>query len=49
MKTISMSEYDESMGELICLSNKEDYIEIKGSKHMDIRTLLNNPWKYLDK
>lgn len=49
MKTISMDEYDESMGELICLSNIEDYHEFKGSKHMDIRVLLNNPWKYLDK
>ena len=49
MKTISISEYEEKMGQLISLSNIEDYVEIKGSIHMDIRKLLDNPWKYLDK
>ena len=44
-----MSEYEEKMGQLISLSNIEDYVEIKGSIHMDIRKLLDNPWKYLDK
>ena len=49
MKSISIDEYEESMGPLISLSNKEDYYEIKGSKHMELRALLDNPWKYLDK
>ena len=49
MKTISINEYEEGMGVLVSLSNIEDYVPFKGSIHMDLKKLLNNPWNYLDK
>lgn len=48
MKTISINDYEEGMGVLVSLSNIEEYKPFKGSIHMDIRKLLDNPWKYLD-
>ena len=49
MKTISMEEYTQSMGPLISLEDKEDFISIKGSINMKLSSLLDNPSKYLDK
>lgn len=49
MKTIVMSEYNPSMGILVSLEDKEDFVSINGSINMDIDKLLSNPSKYLDK
>ena len=49
MKTISMDEYTEDLGQLISLENSEDFISIKGSINIKLSSLLDNPSKYLDK
>ena len=49
MKTISMDEYTEDLGQLISLEDKEDFISIKGSINIKLSSLLDNPSKYLDK
>lgn len=49
MKTISMSEYNPSMGVLVSLEDKEDFESKNGSINLDINKLLDNPSKYLDK
>lgn len=49
MKTISMEDYNPSMGILISLEDREDFISINGSINMDIDKLLSNPSKYLTK
>lgn len=49
MKTINMSDYNPSMGVLISLENKEDFISKKGSINLEVNRILENPSKYLDK
>lgn len=49
MKSISIDEYNPSMGILISLEDEEDFKPLKGSIRMDIDKLLSNPKKYLDK
>lgn len=49
MKVISIDEYNPSMGILVSLEDKEDFISRKGSIHMDVDKILSNPQKYLDK
>lgn len=49
MKTISLDEYNPSMGILVSLEDKEDFISKKGSINMDVDKILANPSKYLDK
>ena len=49
MKTISMDEYTEDLGQLISLEDKEDFISIKGSINIKLSSLLDNPSRYLDK
>lgn len=49
MKTISIHEYNPSMGPLISLEDPEDFVSKKGSINMNIDKILSNPSKYLDK
>lgn len=49
MKTILMSEYNPSMGVLVSLEDKEDFVSINGSINMDVDRITSNPSKYLDK
>ncbi len=49
MKTILMSEYNSSMGVLVSLEDKEDFVSINGSINMDVDRITSNPSKYLDK
>ena len=49
MRTITMDEYNPSMGMLISLEDEEDFIPIKGSVNMKLSKILDNPSRYLDK
>ena len=49
MKTISIDDYTSSMGPLISLEDKEDFIPVKGSINIKLSNILDNPSKYLDK
>ena len=49
MKTISIDDYNPSMGTLISLEDKEDFKSIKGSINMSMYRLLSNPYKYLER
>lgn len=49
MKTILMSEYNPSMGVLVSLEDKEDFVSINGSINMNVDRITSNPSKYLDK
>ena len=49
MKTISIDDYNPSMGTLISLEDKEDFKSIKNSINMSMYRLLSNPYKYLER
>ena len=49
IETITMNQYMPSMGILISLEDKEDFVPIKGSINLKLSNLLDNPKKYLDK
>ena len=49
MKTISIEEYNPSMGVLVSLEDSEDFKPIKGSINMKLSKVIDNPSKYLDK
>lgn len=49
MRTISIDDYNPSMGMLVSLEDKEDFVSIKGSINMDVDKVLSNPSKYLNK
>ena len=49
MKTISIDEYNPSMGVLVSLEDAEDFKPIKGSINMKLSKVIDNPSKYLDK
>ncbi len=49
MKSINMSEYNPSLGILVSLEDKEDFVSMNGSINMDADKITSNPSKYLDK